>query len=124
MISIPLSEGFLYDLLSIAQVKHQRNSNNTVAYAEYKRLHIEIADRVGDRKHIEIKGSPEYLALLIVNEQIYDRNDEIKTRPVTAEDMVYTDGKVGERWRAKRALQSRWFPNEALTEQKFGYPTQ
>ena len=113
--------GFVYDLLSIAATKVRHNPDDNEAKGNLMMLDDEIQRQVGTLYHEQVCASPEYLALLRVNDDIYIRNDEIKVRPITADDMVYTDGKVGDRWRAKAALQAKWFSGSPFTEQKFGY---
>lgn len=113
--------GFAYDLLAIAAVKAARNPDNAEAKENLLLLDEAIQAQVGTLLHEQVCASPEYAALLEVNDAIYVRNDLIKTRPPTGDDMAYTDGKVGERWRAKAALQAKWFPGTRFTEQKFGY---
>ncbi len=120
-IYLPLSAAFCYDLLAIAAIKALHNPDNDEAKGNLMELDNDIQQQVGTMHHEHVCASEEYIALLRVNDEIYVRNDEIKARPITAEDMAYTDGKVGERWRAKRALQTKWFPSSRLTEQKFGY---
>ncbi len=122
MISVPLPEAFLYDLFSIASIKTCWNPSDVAAQEEAERLSTAIASEVGKEVHWAVLGSEEFATLRRINEEIYVRNDEIKVRPITAEDMAYTDAKVGQRWLAKRALQRRWFPTQPLTEQKYGYP--
>lgn len=121
MIYLSLSEAFAYDLLAIASIKAARNPDNNEAKGNLMTLDYEIQQQVGVMYHQQVCASEEYRHLLLVNDQIYVRNDEIKTRPITADDMAYTDGKVGERWLAKRALQEKWFAGTRLNEQKFGY---
>lgn len=123
MIYLSHPEAFAYDLLAIAAVKAQHNLDNDEAKGYLMELDNDIQQQVGVMHHEQVRASEEYQVLLQVNDEIYVRNDLIKTRPPTGEDMAYTDGKVGERWRAKRALQAKWFPSSRLTEQKFGYST-
>lgn len=113
--------GFAYDLLAIAVTKVRHNPDNDEAKGILMELDNDIQQQVGALLHEQVCASPEYAALVLVNDDIYVRNDLIKARPPTGEDMAYTDGKVGDRWRAKRALQAKWFPGAAFTEQKFGY---
>lgn len=121
MIYLSLSEAFAYDLLAGAVVKVRHNPDNAEAKGNLMVLDEEIQRQVGALFHEQVCASEEYRALLQILDDIYVRNDLIKTRPPTGDDMAYTDGKVGDRWHAKRALQAKWFPGAALTEQKFGY---
>ncbi len=121
MIYLLESEAFVYDLLAGAAVKVHHNPDSAEAKARLMELDEQIQQQVGVLNHEQVCASPEYRGLLSILNDIYVRNDEIKTRPMTGEDMAYTDGKVGDRWRAKAALQTKWFPSSRLTEQKFGY---
>lgn len=121
MITLTLSEAFAYDLLAGAAVKLRHNPSSAEAKENLISIHHEIREQVGVTLHEQVCSSIEYQTLMCILDDIYVRNDEIKARPITADDMAYTDGKVGERWHAKRALQTKWFPGSPLTEQKFGY---
>ncbi len=118
---MPRSAALVYDDLAIAAIKAAHNPDNDEAKAILMELDAAIQQQAGTLLHEQVCASEEYRALVRVNEDIYARNDLIKTRPMTGDDMAYTDGKVGDRWRAKRALQSKWFSGAALTEQKYGY---
>lgn len=121
---MPRSAALVYDDIAIAVIKVRHNPDNDAAKAVLMELDSLVQQQAGALLHEQVCASPEYQALLQVNDDIYVRNDLIKTRVPTGEDMAYTDGKVGDRWRAKRALQAKWFPAAALTEQKFGYAAQ
>ncbi len=120
---MPRSAALVYDDIAIAAIKVRHNPDNDEAKGVLMELDNLAQQQAGALLHEQVCASPEYRALLQVNDEIYIRNDEIKTRPMTGEDMAYTDGKVGDRWRAKRALQAKWFPGSGLSEMKFGYRT-
>ncbi len=121
MITITESEAFIYDLLAGLVVKIQHNPSNEALKGRLMVLDNEIQEQVGAMLHEQVCASEEYRLLLGILNDIYVRNDLIKTRPPTGDDMAYTDGKVGDRWRAKAALQEKWFPKTGFTEVKFGY---
>ncbi len=121
MITTTRPEAFVYDLLAGEAVKVRRNPDDAEAKGNLMTTDNEIQSQVGALLHEQVCASDEYRALVGILDDIYVRNDLIKTRAPTGEDMAYTDGKVGDRWRAKRALQAKWFPATQFTEQKFGY---
>lgn len=121
MITITESEAFIYDLLAGLVVKVNHNPDSEALKGRLMVLDNEIQQQVGTLLHEQVCASEEYRRLIGLLDDIYVRNDLIKTRPPTGEDMAYTDGKVGDRWHAKAALQTKWFSHTALTEVKFGY---
>lgn len=120
MITLSVSQSYAYDMLAIAHIKMTRNSS-TAAVLEHMRLVEQIQPQVGAAKHDAIVRSPEYARLQEVNDQMYLRIDEMKQRAPTGEDAQYIDDRVYARFKAKQALQWRWFPGENLTETKHGY---
>jgi hypothetical protein len=112
---------FAYDLLAIAAIKARRNPNDNGAKGNLMLLDEEIQRQVGVMHHEQVCASLEYQTLLRVNDEMYVRIDEMKTRTATGEDARYVDDRVYQRYLAKCALQQVWFPGSAMTEQKFGY---
>lgn len=121
MINLKLSEGFVYDLLAIAEVKYQKNPSNSAAASNLRKLNSEIVEQVGIKTHTEINASKEYEEMLTVNELIYDKLDNMKRFGERNGDALEVDGLVYRRFLAKQALQNKFFPNNDLGEQKFGY---
>jgi hypothetical protein len=121
MITLTHSEAFAYDLLSIAYVKLFHNPRDKRAHKNVMDLSAEIERQVGGAPHEAILASDSFDHLYRVNDEMYVRINEIKQRKVTAEDATYIDDRVYQRFLAKKALQEKWFPDDPLTEQKFGY---
>ncbi len=123
MIKISLDESYAYDMLAIAGIKSDKNMNrrNKQADENYSRLCDEIEDQVGHGKHLGVICSKEFGHLSTVNEEMYNRIDEMKARGEQLGDATYIDSRVFARYQAKKALQDKWFPDSPLTEQKFGY---
>ncbi len=112
---------FVYDLLSIAAVKVRKNPNSQLAFDSYIKLVETLREQHGQDDHLIIVDSPEYKELFRINEEMYTRIDECKTRAATGEDFYYIDDRVYERWLAKKKLQEKFFLGASLSEQKFGY---
>ncbi len=121
MISILHSEAFAYDLLAIAAIKAARNPADNEAKGNLMVLDDEIRRQVGTLWHEQVFASEEYRDLMRVNDEMYIRIDEIKARGEKLGDARYVDDRVYQRFTAKRALQTKWFPAGRFTEQKFGY---
>lgn len=111
---------FVYDFLSISQVKFEKNKNDENACKTFQVLNEDIASQIGYEQHDKIIDSEEYLNLLKINKEIYEKIDQLKSIGEKAGDAIYIDIKNYQRWIAKNNLQKVWF-NQQLTEQKFGY---
>lgn len=120
MIHLTHSEAFAYDLLSIADIKYVKTKAET-AWSNFATLRDEIVAQIGDEKHRNVVDSPEYEQLYRVNHEMYVRIDELKARGEQFGDARYIDDRVYQRYLAKQALQKAHFPEQPLTEQKFGY---
>jgi hypothetical protein len=121
MISLTLSEAFGYDLFAIASIKACHNPANDAAQSAAESLSAELARQVGRDLHYSVLGSAEFKRLREVNDEMYVRIDELKERAATGEDALYIDNRVYQRYLAKQALQQRWFPDQPMTEVKYGY---
>lgn len=124
MINLSLSEAYVFDMLAIASIKAMRVSRDDIqspAWKERQRLEDAIISQIGPDLFECILNSPEYARLYEVNDQMFVRIDEMKLREPTGEDARYIDDRVFARFKAKQALQARWFPNEQMTETKHGY---
>ena len=120
MISIPLDEAFCYDLLAIALVK-QGVADTPINRQNVERLDYAIEQQVGP-VHRVILSSPEFAALRATNQRLFDYVDLVKNKPDP--DKCYdveVDAEVYNRYLGKKALQERFFPESAITEQKIGY---
>lgn len=121
MITLDLSESYCYDMLAILAVKLNQTLDDKTR-VEYIRMSDRIAAQVPN--HQEVVRSPEYNRLYEVNREMFVRIDELKQRKPTGEDAQYIDDRVYARFKAKQALQARWFPDQPLTEIKYGYTGQ
>jgi hypothetical protein len=111
---------FVYDFLSVYQIKFEKNKNDENACKNFQILNDDIASQVGYKKHDQIVDSEEYIYLLKINREIYEKIDNIKANGEELGDAIYIDNKNYQRWIAKNKLQQVWFKTQ-LTEQKFGY---
>ncbi len=127
MIKITVDEAYAYDMLSVLHVKCAKQPNDGKAKANWRRLSVEIGGEISDEHgnsllHSSILGSPEYGRLYDVNLAIFERIDLMKTpRSEQPGDAEFIDTQNHNRYLAKQALQTRFFPSSAVTEQKFGY---
>lgn len=125
MISVPLSESYVFDMLAISAIKAERGDSvesRAAADLEADRLENIIIAHIGTDLYDVVLASPEYEKLYRVNKEMFIRINEMKSgREPTAEDAKYVDDRVFARFKAKQALQVRWFPEQPLTETKHGY---
>lgn len=109
--------GYYIDYLTILGIKVDRTEDQEVM-KQYDRCQSRLIEQVGYKKFIEIFKSKEYEDLYDVNDQLYQMVDLAKEDKVLASAV---DGLVIERWRKKKALQDKFYPENAFTERKFGY---
>lgn len=116
-----------YDALSILYVKNGVKPSQTLL-TSIARFEMALHHWVGREKHDQIMGSPEYKALFQVNQKLFNAFDWLHGAGLTADaeevkaQAIETDRINGvDRPAAKRALQERWFPDQALMEVKVGY---
>lgn len=116
MIKISIDVAVAYDMLSILSVKSQVRPE---VRPDWDRLIAEIVEQVGQEKHDQIMAEF-YPVLWAMNSAIFNRTDDLKKTddPIDAREI---DSLNLERGRVKRTLQSQFFPENALTEQKLGY---
>lgn len=120
MISMEFDEAFLYDILAILKVKLIKTAYSDVtAYDNYQSFTMRLLERCP--KHQAILKSTEFSDLVFANLAIFERIDEMKKKTPTGEDAIFIDSMNYKRFLYKKALQEKFFPNEKLTEQKFGY---
>jgi hypothetical protein len=119
----PLHAAYVYDMLSILEVKWATVPSDTNR-ANMDDLMAYLAGVVGLVTHSAILFSDEYRDLTKANILVFQRIDAIKQRAPTGEDATYIDQHNHMRWLAKLALQRRFFPDCPFTEQKIGYDTQ
>jgi hypothetical protein len=116
MIKISLDESYVFDLLSINEVKLESTNDlnkKTILQNSYNSLKTEIIDSIGSDLFIEIIDSKEYLDLKMSNKHVFDlvdRANETELSKLTA-DANY------QRYLNKMSLQNKFFITK-LTEVK------
>lgn len=116
-----------YDALSILVVKRRAGAAPSIQQS-INRFNIVLGNQVGLAKHGAILSSPEYAAMIDINQRLFSAFDWLHGEGLTATPLevkaraIETDRMNGvDRPAAKRALQERWFPGESMMEQKIGY---
>lgn len=120
MITISLDEGYIFDLLSISQVKMAKATEaETIkkVNASYWKLRDEIISQIGQDKFNSISLSEEYRELFKANEKTFDLVDKAKESEGLAKEV---DKSNYERYLCKVNLQKKFFDNE-VSETKIGY---
>lgn len=112
--------GYYWDFYSILAVKCDRTEDKEVL-KQYDRCQDNLIKQIGYKKFIEIFKSKQYEDLYDVNDHLYQMVDLAKENKVTAKAV---DDLVIERWRKKKALQEKFFPENTYSEKKFGYGNQ
>lgn len=116
-ISLLVDAGYAYDFLSILNVKINK-SNTAIAKSNFDEQDSIISSQVGSDLHKKIMSSEYYKHLYLVNSKLFDLVELVKKDPCLGkqvDDMVY------ERFKAKQALQNKFFPSSSYSEQKIGY---
>jgi hypothetical protein len=113
MISIPVDEGYAYDVLSIAQVKNDMNIKNSKIY--FKILNDSISSQVGEIIHNDILNSKEYQELFQSNKETFDAVEKARYSSITAKEVDMCNLK---RYQCKINLQNKFFPNNRILENK------
>jgi hypothetical protein len=114
---ITLPEGYIFDILSIYQVKIIKSPENNVNYDNFNQLLNEITQQIGNEKTSDIIDSKEYEALCEANLETFDLVDKVKENPCLGKEV---DASNYKRFLAKKALQEKWFDN-TYSEVKIGY---
>jgi hypothetical protein len=114
---ITLPEGYIFDILSIYQVKIIKSPENKVNYDNFNQLLSEISEQVGNQKTSDIIDSKEYDDLCTANLETFELVDQVKTNPCLGKEVDQSNYK---RFLAKKALQEKWFDN-SFSEVKIGY---
>jgi len=119
--SISLDECYVFDMLSILHVKGIKTEwNNPGLNASYHLMRTELAAALGEPLASQILASREYKALVDTNTKIFDMFEEWKkNNPNMLASTI--DLLNYQRHLDKQALQKRFFPSLAATEQKMGY---
>jgi hypothetical protein len=116
MLKISLDEAYVFDMLSVFDVKIKKLDGEKLlkTIEKYSNMAEEVIDGIGKDKYEEIIASKEYLAMVKANMRVFELIDESKNDDGLAK---ITDDANYDRHIAKMALQNRFFENE-LTEVK------
>lgn len=116
MIKISLDEAYVFDMLSVLDVKLKKLSDEKLEVTKYKYnlLKQEILSQINEEKFFQIISSLEYQKMIEANQYVFDLVDLSKNDDGLAK---ITDNANFERHIAKMALQKRFFDSE-LTEVK------
>jgi hypothetical protein len=119
MLKISLDEGYVFDILSISQVKiiKSSNENKQKLVHNYQELSKEIINQIGLDLYSDIVASKEYQELRDANEKTFDLVDQVKNDKGLAK---LVDDSNYSRYQKKVALQNKFFNNE-VKEVKIGY---
>jgi len=116
MIKISLDEAYVFDMLSVMDIKIDLLSGiklETVKMA-HSVLSQEIVDQIGVEKYFEVIKSKEYKDMIRSNKNVFDLIDQSKNDNGLAK---ITDDANYDRYLKKVSLQERFF-NNGLTETK------
>ena len=116
MLKISLDEAYVFDMLSVFDVKIINLSGEKLAKTLEKMSDMieEVVDQIGKDKYQEIISSTEYEKMVDANQKVFELIDQSKFDNGLAK---ITDDANYDRHIAKMALQKRFFDNE-LTEVK------
>ena len=116
MIKISLDEAYVFDMLSVLDVKLKKLSDEKLEVTKYKYnlLKQEILSQINEEKFFQIISSLEYQNMIEANQYVFDLVDLSKNDDGLAK---ITDNANFERHIAKMALQKRFFDSD-LTEVK------
>lgn len=116
MIKISLDEAYVFDMLSVLDVKLKKLSDEKLEVTKYKYnlLKQEILSQINEEKFFQIISSLEYQKMIEANQYVFDLVDLSKNDDGLAK---ITDNANFERHIAKMALQKRFFDSD-LTEVK------
>jgi hypothetical protein len=117
MIKISLDESYIFDILTIYQIKELKSPENPIHSQNFNKLYSEIALQIGKEKIDLILNSEEYLNLLKANTDTFNLVDAVKTNPCLGREV---DESNYNRYLKKVALQSKFFDTK-ITETKIGY---
>lgn len=111
MIKISLDEAYVFDILSIFQVKinsftGEKLETTLLAMSD---LIEEIIEQLGQEKYNDIIASQEYLEMVQANKKVFDLVDIVKNDNGLAKE---TDNANHERYLKKIALQNKFFNND------------
>lgn len=114
---VTLPEGYIFDILSVYQVKIIKSTDNSQNLSNFNFLRNEISDQIGKEKTADIIDSKEYDDLCTANIETFELVDAVKLDPCLGKEV---DAANYKRFLAKKALQERWF-DSSYSEVKIGY---
>lgn len=116
MLKISVDEAYVFDMLSVFDVKLKNLSGEKLlkTIEKYSDMREEVIDQIGKDKYDQIVSSLEYQKMVYANQRVFQLIDESKNDTGLAK---ITDDANYERHVAKMALQNRFFETE-LTEVK------
>lgn len=117
MIKISLDEAYVFDILSILDLKTTKNSDPEIVsknLKNYLNLSDEIISQIGLEKYNEIINSEEYKNLFTQNSRTFDLVDESRNDTGLAKIVLEANNV---RFDCKNALQRKFF-NVELSEVK------
>lgn len=116
MLKISLDEAYVFDMLSVFDVKILNLSGEKLAKTLEKMSEMveEVVEQIGKDKYDEIISSVEYEKMIHANQKVFELIDQSKFDTGLAKT---TDDANFDRHLAKMALQNKFF-NSELTEVK------
>ncbi len=116
MLKISLDEAYVFDMLSVFDVKIKKLTGEKLLLTleKYADMANEVVDQIGTDKYNDIILSAEFKSMIDANLKVFELIDESKNDTGLAK---ITDDANYERHIAKMALQKRFFDSE-LTEVK------
>jgi hypothetical protein len=121
MIKIGVDEGYAYDMLAIQQVKYEKSPSPKSEEA-MAQLGRDILQATSVEHHLEIVWSKEHQDLIETNQKLFELIDELNKHPADCSCYGCQVNRLNYiRFLCKRALQAKFFPENAPTEQKLGY---
>lgn len=116
MLKISLDEAYVFDMLSVFDVKMKNLDGEKLlkTIEKYSDMVEEVVEQIGKEKFDQISQSLEYQKMVFANQKVFELIDESKNDTGLAK---ITDDANYERHIAKMALQKRFF-NSELTEVK------
>jgi hypothetical protein len=116
VIKISLDEAYVFDMLSVFDVKIKNFDGEKLAKTveKFADMREEVIEQIGKDKYDQITTSLEYQKMVYANQKVFDLIDESKNDTGLAK---ITDDANYERHIAKMALQKRFFDCD-LTEFK------
>ena len=116
MLKISVDEAYVFDMLSVFDVKLKNLTVEKLlkTIEKYSDMREEVIDQIGKDKYNQITSSIEYQKMVYANQRVFDLIDESKNDTGLAK---ITDDANYERYVAKMAFQKRFFETE-LTEVK------